>query len=186
MRFKNPENGYVEEKSVPWLWALLFSGLYFIANGLWGQTIIWFAIASLLVVSMGPPGLLLVAIVNIIYAFLATKLIRGAYLRKGWDEVPNNAGLASAPMQGTAMENKICPFCAETIKAEAIKCRYCGTDLPSAVKSEAAQDGAESMGTCPNCYSVIPLASSECPKCAALFGANSLQKVNPIDHTDVS
>jgi hypothetical protein len=35
-------------------------------------------------------------------------------------------------------------------------------------------------GRCPNCEAVIPLSTTECPKCRAVFGADSAWKILPI------
>lgn len=39
---------------------------------------------------------------------------------------------------------------------------------------------SEPLGKCPNCDSIIPLYSEECPKCQALFGLGSAWKLIPL------
>jgi hypothetical protein len=41
-------------------------------------------------------------------------------------------GETAAAVAGSAEATKVCPYCAERIKVQAVVCRYCGRDLPAA------------------------------------------------------
>lgn len=136
MKFRNPTNGHVEVVTAAWLWTLLFGGLYFIVRGLWAPLIVWILLEVGIYLAIGTSATALFLIINIIFAAMAGGMVRNAYLRKGWIEVVNiiHDGAPRAPLQGAAMADvpvRKCPFCAEEIRPEAIKCKHCGSEVPS-------------------------------------------------------
>lgn len=63
-------------------------------------------------------------------------------------------------------DERVCPFCAETIKRAALKCRFCGEDLtdappPSAESAGAAQGAGPTAQTSANVSNQEPLKSSD-------------------------
>ena len=121
MDFENPANGHIESKSVPWLWTLLFGGLYFVVSGLWTHVVIWLVLVVAMFSVLGQYAAIFMLPVQLAYAAFAGDIVSNSYLKKGWVQVGN----AAPPPE----ELRICPYCAEDIKLEAIKCKHCGSEL---------------------------------------------------------
>lgn len=102
---------------------------------------------------------------------------------------------ASAPAPAVqtpaAGDTRICPFCAETVKAAAKICKHCRSELlrlevaPTALVKAAVPPPVEPekpKGACPNCHAIIALDSESCPSCKAAFSVGSNWVVEPIRH----
>jgi Double zinc ribbon len=62
-------------------------------------------------------------------------------------------------------EQRECPFCKESIKADAVRCRYCGSQLPRAASA------VEHEGVCPFCKEEIKPDAVKCRYCHSRLGA---------------
>lgn len=76
MKFRNPENDYIEEVTFPGLKTLLFGCFYFAAHGMWGVALI----SAVLAIITG-------GISWLVFPFVARQVLRKHYLRKGWKQV---------------------------------------------------------------------------------------------------
>lgn len=126
MKFKNPENNFIESRTLPALWALLFGGLYFVVCGAWGHVVVWVIVAIMIGSLMGPMAVPFWIILNVVYAVMAPSVVKQQYLRRGWIEVDHAEGDNST---STTPKLRKCPFCAEEIKVEAVKCKHCGSEV---------------------------------------------------------
>lgn len=125
--FKNTVNGHIETVSDgSWPCALFFGVFYLIYKGLWAHVCIWLLVVIGFTALTGGPGLIIaMPLISIVYAVAIRGILEGSYLKRGWVKVEGTDHWIDA-----SSSERACPFCAETIKKAAVKCKHCGADVP--------------------------------------------------------
>jgi hypothetical protein len=68
--------------------------------------------------------------------------------------LPNLSGdsSSSSNVYGAADESRDCPYCAESIKPQAVKCRFCGSDVEPIIEEDSGQTEHQLVRSwCPHC-----------------------------------
>lgn len=152
--FQNPANKHEETIGASSSLAAFFLGLIYLAyKGLWIHVFIWLLVVVAPSTASGAPTFVLtLPLASIFYGLAIQQILAARYLQRGWLEVTTASAdadddLAAAtslllatpdPMKPrpslvsptTAGPTKICPFCAEEVRAAAVKCKHCQSELP--------------------------------------------------------
>jgi hypothetical protein len=140
--FENPANRHQETVDGSDSLGVFFLGmLYLLYKGLWAHVLVWCLVVVVPALSFGPFLIFSLPLASIGYAVTIQGILSSRYLNKGWREVtaaeqPPSPGrvIASATAATPVSDGmKLCPYCAEEVKAAATKCKHCQSDLPITV-----------------------------------------------------